>query len=477
MGGIGISGSRALEAFAIEAERGAHDGKVMEGKDGWLFLAHDTNAVLEQHSGERRFSDFELEQWQLVLEQRFAWTQMLGCSYFMLVPPNPQSIYPEKLPESVPAAEERPVIQLMRRLADTDSFARILYPLEELRARKSDPIYPKTDTHWSALGAFVAYSRLVDEIEKVADVRRVTRDELRFDESLEVGDLGGKLRPQVKHVHLRPRLRRESSARLLLDNCVGGNGTLLLMECEDAPPTRCVVFGDSYSYMLLHYLSEGFRRTVFVHSPTVDFELLRRERPDVVISVMAERFLIRIPYDLPAPSVRELERAKKERGSVRGPVTSFWDFRHARLSTSLREVAEAARGNPSPVSSVLVRDVRTIPESALISEAATEMAGFATAGIPVIDEAGRVTGMLTRSHLLRALAEARDPQGAMAGELALKGDVVLDIDDTLERAVEIMRTSGLKLLPVTRNGALVGTVSKRRIDAYLQLLADAETRP
>src|SRR5205823_12260329 len=98
-------------------------------------------------------------------------------------------------------------------------------------------------------------------------------------------------------------------------------------------------------------------------------------------------------------------------------------------------------------------------------------------GLPVVDEAGRVTGMLTRNHLLRVLGEARDPQAATAGELAVKGDVVLDVDDTLERAVEIMRSSGLKFVPVTRDGAFVGMVSKVRIDAYLRLLADAATRP
>ena len=49
------------------------DGKVVEGRDGRLFLANDANRVLAQHSGELRFDEDQLRGWRELLETRTAW--------------------------------------------------------------------------------------------------------------------------------------------------------------------------------------------------------------------------------------------------------------------------------------------------------------------------------------------------------------------------------------------------------------------
>jgi hypothetical protein len=54
-------------------ERFADDGKVIAGKDGWLFLAYDGNRVLDQHLGRLRLSDVQLERWTSALEMRVSW--------------------------------------------------------------------------------------------------------------------------------------------------------------------------------------------------------------------------------------------------------------------------------------------------------------------------------------------------------------------------------------------------------------------
>jgi hypothetical protein len=43
------------------------DGKVVEGRDGFLFLAHDVNDVLAQHTGELRLDREQLERWRVAL--------------------------------------------------------------------------------------------------------------------------------------------------------------------------------------------------------------------------------------------------------------------------------------------------------------------------------------------------------------------------------------------------------------------------
>ena len=159
---------RLMEPCALTsdvAER--EEDKFVEGKDGWLFLARDTNHVIHQHTGRLRFSQRTLEDWRHVLEARFAWLARRQVPYFFLVPPNAHAVYPEYLPDDVVTVAERPVLQLLGHLRERESKARIIYPLEELVAHKQhDLVYIKTDTHWNELGAFVAYKRLMSDISK-----------------------------------------------------------------------------------------------------------------------------------------------------------------------------------------------------------------------------------------------------------------------------------------------------------------------
>ena len=71
---------------------------------------------------------------------------------------------------------------------------------------------------------------------------------------------------------------REPRARLVADNRVFNTGRTIEYECADAPGT-CVMLGDSFGYRMLPFLAESFGRLVFVHRPTLDFELIEAERP------------------------------------------------------------------------------------------------------------------------------------------------------------------------------------------------------
>ena len=71
--------------------------KVLEGRDGFLFLTKDTNDVLGQHTGRLRFTKPQLEEWRTVLERRIERTAQAGAPYMFAVAPNTHSVYPEKL--------------------------------------------------------------------------------------------------------------------------------------------------------------------------------------------------------------------------------------------------------------------------------------------------------------------------------------------------------------------------------------------
>jgi alginate O-acetyltransferase complex protein AlgJ len=290
------------------------DGKVIEGKNGWLFLANDRNGVLSQHSGERPFSQRALERWQRLLEERQAWVEAEGASYFFLVPPNAHSVYPEHLPDVV-ANGERPVQQLLGRLQAEKSPASIIYPLAALsKEKKRHLVYSPTDSHWNAAGAFAAYLRTATEIGKVFPLRQLKRDEIAFAERVVVGDLGSKLQPVRSGIQVTAEVKDPQSV-LVSDNRVRNRGRIIEFACDKAEGT-CLILGDSFTFAALRFFAESFRKLVFAQIVTLDRELVREQRPDVVLTVMNERFVRAIPDDAGAPSAREYEAERVRNGEV-----------------------------------------------------------------------------------------------------------------------------------------------------------------
>jgi hypothetical protein len=309
-----------------EAEaRAALDGKVLQGKDGWLFLDNDANQVLKQHTGELRLSAAELEDWRLLLEARFSWLEKLGIPYFFVVAPNAHSVYPEKLPDRVKPVADRPIVQLIDHLRRTGSYGRLLYPIDELlEEKRRRPVYSETDSYWNFLGGFVAYTALMKDLSRSGvEARQLREKEIGFGVKVEVGGLGLKVEPNERSPHVFVRWMPKT-ARVVHDNCIMNQGSLMEFECDEAPPTTCLFLGDSFSRNLLLFMAESFGRLVYAYSTRLDFDLVREKRPDVVISLINERFMIKVPFDLPRKSIHQLAREKKESGKVRKRM-EWWD--------------------------------------------------------------------------------------------------------------------------------------------------------
>lgn len=303
-----------------------YDAKVLRGKNGRLFLDNDTNQIIKQLAGELLFTDRELRDWQAVLETRISWLEKLGSRYFMIVPPNAHLVYPEDLPDSVRLARVRPILQLIRHLEDSRSFARLIYPLEEILAAKPHPLlYPLTDTHWTAHAAFIAYQCLAREIASAVPMHVVSNEDLVYYEVPWMGELGFKVDPKEDSLTVTTSVRRPP-ARLVSDNRVINRGLVVVTECPEAPPARCLIFGDSFTHGLLQPLASSFRRVVFACLTTIDHEFVREEQPDVVISVTNERFFMHIPQDIGSSTVREHEREKKSKGLLREHTLPNWNL-------------------------------------------------------------------------------------------------------------------------------------------------------
>ena len=97
-------------------------------------------------------------------------------------------------------------------------------------------------------------------------------------------------------------------------------------------------------------------------------------------------------------------------------------------------------------------------------------------GSLVVVRDGNPVGMVTESDMARLVAQQRDANGVTAADCMSAPVVTVDIEDSLELAVELLRTHGIKKLPVTDGDELVGIVTTTDLSYYLPHLAHRESQ-
>jgi CBS domain-containing protein len=99
-----------------------------------------------------------------------------------------------------------------------------------------------------------------------------------------------------------------------------------------------------------------------------------------------------------------------------------------------------------------------------VLEAAEYMAGRKVGGVCVLDDGGRLVGILTERDLLNnVLLSRRDPANLQVKEVMGELQAVIDTKDTPHEALERMELIGRRHLPVVEGERWVGMLSMRDI--------------
>lgn len=273
--------------------------KVLAGKEDWLFLQNDSNDVIGQHTGRVTFSEEVRRRWATVLARRRAAARSVDATWLSAIVPDKEAVYAEYLPDGIVPASRRPVDELLE--IALHSQAPTLYLLDALAAAKPKAeLFPKTDTHWNYRGAYVGYRAIADRLcQEGVEMDVFDGEAIPWEAETIAGDLGSKLREPAESSRLIPKIDTVHST-LVYDNEVNNHGRVKIFERPSPDAPTCVVFGESFAEALLIFLRESFRRLVFVHTSMFVDEIVEQEKPDVVLSIPIERFLVRVPDDTDA---------------------------------------------------------------------------------------------------------------------------------------------------------------------------------
>ncbi|HSL64428.1 MAG TPA: CBS domain-containing protein [Gaiellaceae bacterium] len=132
--------------------------------------------------------------------------------------------------------------------------------------------------------------------------------------------------------------------------------------------------------------------------------------------------------------------------------------------THHRSIRELMTSNP-----------KAVETSTPVVEAARIMKQEGVGPVPVVEDGGKLTGILTdRDIALRVVAEGKDPQSTTVGEIMSRDLVTIDPEQPLDEALRLMASHQVRRLPVCEeDGRLVGIVAQA--DVAIEGGSDART--
>jgi hypothetical protein len=278
-----------------------------------LFLAGGSNDVLRLYGAEGFADLVPLEAWRARLTARAALFARLGIPWCQLLVPEKlgvlgDAVLTEHVSDPVPPATRFRAAMDMAALVD---------PLDYLRAQrdKGYALYPRTDSHWTCLGALCAFQWAAPSL-------GLTLDYAPFHATAPLtltyhGDLWSETHADMSPDRFERRglppgvIRAAANGIVRLKEAAGLEnepglhvGSAVVYRNEAAPlAERLLLFGSSFSdhraeCSLLTFIAALFFREVhFVWSANLDTGLIARLAPDRVLIEMPERFLTTCPAD------------------------------------------------------------------------------------------------------------------------------------------------------------------------------------
>lgn len=134
---------------------------------------------------------------------------------------------------------------------------------------------------------------------------------------------------------------------------------------------------------------------------------------------------------------------------------------------------------------IMTRSVVTVTPDASVLEAANLMLRYHVSGVPVVDTAGKLVGIVSEGDFIRrseigtqkkrgrwlkfllgagrAATDYVHEHGRKVSEVMTPDPISITEDTPLEEIVSSMESNGVKRLPVMRDGRLVGIVSRANL--------------
>ena len=295
-----------ISSFALAVGLTSPDGVVSVGRNGHLFLASGSNGVRQQYLMDPLIADGLARRWHELIAERHAGVRALGARLLQLIVPEKSTLLPELCP--FPASGDgTPLLRALE--ARLEGLPCFINGRTVLGGEHRFQAFRQVNSHLSVTGTLVLLRACLERL----------RLPVPEDVDMSGSALGGSDMSARLSLNFYERLAMPAGPAL---DAYGHQlrtvefheverhvGTRVRFANPGAPhKLRVLAFANSFferghlPTCLSWWFARWFEHFSFVWSPELDYDMVRKERPDVVVCQTIERFLPVVPSDL-APTV------------------------------------------------------------------------------------------------------------------------------------------------------------------------------
>ena len=273
--------------------------KVIVGDDGWLIFTGEGD--IQDYQKAEAFTEEELAIFQADLDALSANYAARGITFLVVVVPNKNTIYPERVPSQIAVIGRESRLEQVTSYLRAHGQTQILDLRPALTAAKGEhALYYASDTHWNGYGAYLTYSAILTELQKTfpklaprpaSDFKIVEREPETLDLAANIGTT---LLPESK-IQFVPQFDQRTNYKSI---SLGGR-RLMFSYNADASLPDLVMYYDSFFFTVNPLLGEHFHQGAFIQNYSGgglwNLSWVDERQPDIVIIEFNERYLEDLP--------------------------------------------------------------------------------------------------------------------------------------------------------------------------------------
>ncbi len=300
---------------------------VLRGSDNWLFLANDTNRSVDQFTGKVTLNEDQIKSWMLFSKKLSIY--QIKTKFLYIIANSKEKVFPQYYPFDM---SDRSLTEVVESIF-IENQVEYINPRNVLR--RNEYSYYKTDTHWSDLGAYIAYREVLNKTDNIDYI-----EEPEFTDVEVIGDLGSKLSPRERTIKKKFKNGLLIEPNLVFHNKLSKTGAIKVLVNNEINNNKTVlIFGGSSMENFSPYFSYSFHRVITINLPgSVVDEIVDFEKPDLLLMQTNERYLIspgkvfKTFYDSPLYKVLSKIEDKKKNEILESMMSSDNEIFYRKLT-------------------------------------------------------------------------------------------------------------------------------------------------
>lgn len=274
--------------------------KVVIGKSDWLYLAD--YGAMDDCRNTRPFTKLQLDSIHSNLQRISQELKNDSTVFIVAVVPDKHTIYPEYLPENVKKINPISRLQQLTEFLKSETSFYFINLTDTLLASKpSGVLYFKEESHWTDLGAYIGYVKIMKTIHKSfprANALALNSCEMNEGNENDL-DLAKLLGYDIDHAEQTLKIRPPNKSgiqtidhQVVIPSAKRFNPNYAFKKLNDSltGPT-IIVYRDSFFGALTPFFEQSFSTSTYIWTNDIDLNYVREQSPSVVLLEIAERHI------------------------------------------------------------------------------------------------------------------------------------------------------------------------------------------